>query len=46
MLNAALGLVAGGKSKTIADGVKLASELIDNGKAYEKMMEFVKATNE
>lgn len=46
VLNAALGLVAGGKSKTIADGVKLASELIDNGKAYEKMMEFVKATNE
>lgn len=46
VLNAALGLVAGGKADTIADGVKLAQELIDSGKAYAKLEEFIKATNE
>ena len=46
VLNAALGLVAGGKADTIADGVKLAQEIIDSGKAYAKLEEFVKATNE
>lgn len=46
LLNAALGLYIGGKAATIADGVKLAAEIIDSGKAYEKMEEFAKATNE
>lgn len=46
VLNAALGLYTGGKAATIADGVKLAAEIIDSGKAYEKMEEFAKATNE
>lgn len=46
LLNAALGLYIGGKAATIADGVKLAAEIIDSGKAYAKMEEFAKATNE
>ncbi len=46
VLNSALGLVAGGKADTIADGVKLAQELIDSGKAYAKLEEFVSVTNE
>ena len=45
VLNAALGLVAGGKADAIADGVRLAQKLIDSGKAYAKLEEFVKATN-
>lgn len=46
LLNAALGLYTGGKAATIADGVTLAAEIIDSGKAYAKMEEFAKATNE
>lgn len=46
LLNAALGLYIGGKAATIADGVKLAAEIIDSGKAYAKMEEFAKSTNE
>lgn len=46
VLNAALGLYAGGKASSIADGVKLAQELIDSGRAYAKVEEFAKATNE
>ena len=45
VLNSALGLYAGGKVESIADGVKLAEEIIDSGKAYDKMIEFAKATN-
>lgn len=46
LLNAALGLYTGGKAATIADGVELAAKIIDSGKAYAKMEEFAKATNE
>ncbi|MCQ2514616.1 MAG: anthranilate phosphoribosyltransferase [Ruminococcus sp.] len=46
VLNSALGLVAGGKVNTIAEGVSLANEIIDSGKALAKIDEFAKATNE
>ncbi len=46
VLNAALGLYAGGKVTSIEEGVKSAQDIIDSGKAYAKMEEFVKATNE
>lgn len=46
LLNAGLGIYVGGKAATIADGIKLAAEIIDSGKAYEKLEEFVRATNE
>lgn len=45
VLNSALGLYAGGKAESIKDGVRLAEEIIDSGKAYDKMVEFAKATN-
>ncbi|MDD7429400.1 MAG: anthranilate phosphoribosyltransferase [Oscillospiraceae bacterium] len=45
LLNAACGLYVTGKASSIADGVKLAAELIDSGKALAKLDEFVAATN-
>lgn len=46
VLNAALGIYAGGKAASIEDGVKTAQDIIDSGKAYAKMEEFARATNE
>ena len=46
LLNSALGICAGGKAESIAEGIRLAESLIDSGKAYEKLEQFVKATNE
>ncbi len=46
VLNAALGIYAGGKAASIKDGVKTAQDIIDSGKAYAKMEEFARATNE
>ncbi len=45
LLNSACGLYIAGKAETIADGVKLAAELIDSGKAMEKLEQFKAATN-
>ncbi len=45
LLNAGAALYIGEKAATLADGVKLAAELIDSGAAYRKMEEFVEATN-
>lgn len=41
LLNAAAGIVVGGKAKNLADGVKVARETIDDGKAIKKLDEFV-----
>lgn len=45
LLNAACGLYVADKASSIADGVKLAAELIDSGKALEKLNSFIGATN-
>ena len=45
VLNSAAGLYIGKKAASIADGVKMARELIDSGKAAEKLEEIVKFTN-
>lgn len=45
LLNAACGLYVTGKAPSVAEGVKLAAELIDSGKALAKLDEFVAATN-
>lgn len=42
LLNAGAGLYVGGKTDTIADGVKMAGELIDNGKAMKTLETFIK----
>jgi anthranilate phosphoribosyltransferase len=46
LLNAGASIYIGGAADSIADGIKKAAELIDNGKAYEKMEEYIKASNE
>ena len=45
LMNAGAGLYIGGAADTLADGIKLAAEMIDSGKAYEKLQEVIKATN-
>jgi anthranilate phosphoribosyltransferase len=46
LLNAGAALYIGGKADSMADGVKLAGELIDNGAAMAKLEAYVKASNE
>ena len=45
LLNAACGLYISGKAECIQDGIALAAELIDTGKAIEKLEEFAAASN-
>ncbi len=45
VLNAAAALYIAGKSATIAEGIKLAADIIDSGRAEEKMQAFIAATN-
>lgn len=45
LVNAGCGLYIAGKAASAAEGVKLAEELIDSGKASEKLDSFIKATN-
>ena len=41
LLNAAAGLVAGDLVENLADGIKLAEEVIDTGKAHQKLEQFI-----
>ena len=45
LANAAASLVCAGKAKDFKDGVKLAGESIDSGKALEKLSKLVEFTN-
>lgn len=45
LLNAGASLYINGRADTMAEGVKLAAELIDSGKAYETMMAFITESN-
>lgn len=45
LMNAGAALYIGGKAQSLKDGIALASELIDSGKAYEKMEEIIKESN-
>ena len=45
-LNAGAGLFVAGKTATLADGVKLAGEIIDSGAALNKLNELKKASQE
>ena len=44
LLNAGCGMYIGGKANSIADGVKLAAEMIDSGKALEMIDKLAKKT--
>ncbi len=46
LLNSALGIYVGGKADTIEEGIKVAAEIIDSGKAYAKMEEFAELSNQ
>jgi len=46
LLNAAAGIVVGGKANNLDQGLKLARESISSGKAQEKLLEFVRVSNE
>lgn len=45
LLNAGASLYIGGKADSFADGVKLAAELIDSGKALETLEKFIQVSN-
>ena len=45
LMNAGAGLYIGGAASSMEEGIKLAAELIDSGKAYEKLVEVIKDTN-
>lgn len=45
LLNAGAGFYTCGKTDSIGEGIKLAAEIIDSGKASEKLAEFVAKTN-
>lgn len=45
LLNAGAGLFLGGKAESVADGVKLAAELIDSGAAQRTLEAFIAVSN-
>ena len=45
LMNAGAALYIGGKADSMEDGIRLAAELIDSGKAYEKLMQFIVVSN-
>ena len=45
LMNSGAGLYIAGKAASIADGIKLAGEIIDSGKAMEKLEQFKAASN-
>jgi len=46
LMNAAGGLYVGGVASSLRDGIELARNIIDEGKAEKKLEEFIKASNE
>jgi anthranilate phosphoribosyltransferase len=46
LLNAAFGLVAAGKAASVQDGLKLAAEAIDSGRAQAQLQHLIALTNE
>lgn len=45
VMNSGAGLYIAGKAASVADGIKLAGEIIDSGKALEKLEQFRTASN-
>ncbi len=46
LINSSLGLVASGKARDFSEGMILAAESVDSGKAFKKLNELIKLTNE
>ena len=45
LMNAGAALYIGGKAESMSEGIKLAAELIDSGKAYETLEKFIEVSN-
>ena len=45
VLNSAAGLYAAGAAESIGDGIKIAEEMIDSGKALKQLEKFIEFTN-
>ena len=45
LLNSGAGLYVAGKVDSLRDGVKLAEEIIDSGKALNQLEKFIECTN-
>lgn len=45
MLNAAGALVVGGKAKEFPDGIRLAREIIESGRAEQKLAQLAACSN-
>lgn len=45
LLNAGASLYIGGKADSFAEGVKLAGEILDSGKAYETLQKMIEVSN-
>ena len=45
LLNSAAGLYVAGKADSLQEGVRLAEEIIDSGKALEQLEKFIEVTN-
>ena len=45
LMNAGAALYIGGKAESLADGIKLAAELIDSGKATETLNRLIEVSN-
>ena len=45
LLNAGAALYIGGKAESLADGIRLAGEIIDSGKAAETLEKFIEVSN-
>ena len=44
-MNAGASLYIGGKADSMADGIRLAAEIIDSGKAYETLEKVIEVSN-
>lgn len=44
LINAAAGIVIGGKAANLKEGLNMATEVLDSGKAYKKLEEFIEFT--
>ena len=45
-MNAGAALYIGGKAESLAEGIKLAAEIIDSGKATETLEKLIKVSQE
>ena len=45
LMNAGAAIYLGGKADSLVDGIKLAAELVDTGAAYDKLEQFIAASN-